>query len=83
MLNAPAEYPQARNEKLASLNTSIKNDYIAAFKYSNFWKWLFFELKRWTIDFNIKILDLDEIQDIYIIMLVTNTSTTLATIPLP
>jgi len=30
MLNAPAEYLQARNEKLASLNTSIRNDYNAA-----------------------------------------------------
>jgi len=30
MLNAPAEYLQARNEKLASLNTSIRNDHNVA-----------------------------------------------------
>jgi len=32
MLNAPSDYLQARNEKLASLNTSIKNDHNAALK---------------------------------------------------
>jgi len=32
MLNAPSDYLHARNERLASLNTSIKNDYNAALK---------------------------------------------------
>jgi len=35
------------------------------------------------IDFNITNLDFDVIQDIYVVMNATNTSTTLATIPLP
>jgi len=32
MLNAPAGYLQARNEKLAGLNAKIKNDYTLALK---------------------------------------------------